>query len=430
MVRLCRSKAVEFEGVHIGGGSSGGDEMAGDSSSVVARENLSGDSVSPIKSDILVCPETKLPLKECSLEYAKAVVSGGAEFVPRREEGPQLFGNIDTVMLRADGGCAYPVVRGIPILLVPEMLVPPLQARAFDLSNPKYREAYEEMEYYNAVAEKEAQAIEDSKWVRPFAILREASGAQRSSFPAPLDLWLDAVYDAPAQGEAYAHIAPLAGKRVLQVGGKGIHAVKFLCAGAREAWVVTPMLGELVFATTLAQYCDVQDRLHCVAGIAEELPFADGVFDAVYAGGCVHHFVTELALPECARVLRPGGRFAAVEPWRAPLYGVGTRVLGKREEPVFGKRDIGVCCSPLSRDRLEPFFHSFQQATITHHGTLTRYPMLALYKLGMPMKLTTYWKICIVDDFLCSLVPPVRRIGSSVSLLGTLGEGQAGGYAK
>ena len=38
--------------------------------------------------------------------------------------------------------------------------------------------------------------------------------------------------------------AARATKRVLQVGGSGSHAVKFLVAGAAEAWLITPMHGE------------------------------------------------------------------------------------------------------------------------------------------------------------------------------------------
>ncbi len=41
---------------------------------------------------------------------------------------------------------------------------------------------------------------------------------------------------------------------------------------------------------------------------------------------------TEVAMPEIARVLKPGGKFACNDPWRAPLYGIGTKILGKREK--------------------------------------------------------------------------------------------------
>jgi ubiquinone/menaquinone biosynthesis C-methylase UbiE len=45
---------------------------------------------------------------------------------------------------------------------------------------------------------------------------------------------------------------------------------------------------------------------------AEELPAADASYDVVVAGQAFHWFDTERALPEIARVLKPGGRLALV----------------------------------------------------------------------------------------------------------------------
>jgi SAM-dependent methyltransferase len=96
------------------------------------------------------------------------------------------------------------------------------------------------------------------------------------------------------------------GARVLEIGaGPG-----FLAAHARGArpdlrWVASDVLP--------APWNDL-------AADGSRLPFADGSFDAVVCLDLVHH----LARPreffaESARVLRPGGRLAAVEPWVTPL---------------------------------------------------------------------------------------------------------------
>ncbi len=50
--------------------------------------------------------------------------------------------------------------------------------------------------------------------------------------------------------------------------------------------------------------------LEGVEGSAEEIPFDDGVADAVVAGSSLHWFDLDAALPEVHRVLRPDGRFA------------------------------------------------------------------------------------------------------------------------
>lgn len=203
----------------------------------------------------------------------------------------------------------------------------------------------------------------------------------------------------------------------MQLGGKGLHAVKFLLAGAAEAWMVTPMVGEAIYARSLAEAAGVADRLRCVVAIAEELPFPSQSFDGIYSGGCVHHMVTELALPEIARVLADGGRFAAVEPWKAPLHTIGTKLLGKRE--------VEVACRPLTTSRIEPLFQSFAEAHVMRHGALTRYPLLALSKLGVACPLSVAWYVHKIDDVICSVLPPLRRIGSSVALLGVKRSGDS-----
>lgn len=54
-------------------------------------------------------------------------------------------------------------------------------------------------------------------------------------------------------------------------------------------------------------------------GTAEELPLPDGSADGVFAAQAFHWFRKDVALPEIARVLRPGGVFAVV--WNGPDEG-------------------------------------------------------------------------------------------------------------
>ena len=49
-------------------------------------------------------------------------------------------------------------------------------------------------------------------------------------------------------------------------------------------------------------------------GNAEQMPFRDGSFDAVYGSSILHHLDLDAALAEVHRVLRPGGRMAFAEP--------------------------------------------------------------------------------------------------------------------
>lgn len=52
--------------------------------------------------------------------------------------------------------------------------------------------------------------------------------------------------------------------------------------------------------------------LHC--GNAEQMPYADGTFDAVYGSSVLHHLDLDRALREVHRVLRRGGRIVFTEP--------------------------------------------------------------------------------------------------------------------
>lgn len=359
-------------------------------------------------AQLLRCPETGLPLRALPLDEASAAMGGGD--LAARPNGPKPFGLTPTLMVRSDDEVAYPVVDGIPILLVPEQITRADHQRHVDLTDPRYAEAYEEMEFYNEVAAAEAADIRRST---SFAAIEPAIGvtAEAGSFPLPIATWIDAVPDCKAQYLAYRHLGPVAGRRLLQVGGKGIHAVKWLMAGAEEAWVLTPMLGEAQCSMALAREVGVEDRLHCVVGVAEQIPVVDDTFDATYSGGCVHHMVTAQALPEVARTLRKGGRFAACDPWRAPLYALGTKILGKREESVY--------CRPLTPERVAPLYTSFEHAELQQYGTLTRYPVLALTKFRVNLPLKVVWWLYRMDDKLCSLIPGLRRFGSSAALYAT-----------
>lgn len=268
------------------------------------------------------------------------------------------------------------------------------------------------MEFYNQESARESENIEASESFAILAPVVGATAAERAAFPEPRRVWIDATFDAASQYEAYRHLGPLAGKRILQLGGKGIHAVKFLLGGAAEAWTASPMLGEALCARALARKAGVEDRLHTVVAVAEQLPFASGLFDGIYSGGCVHHMDTALAFPEAARVLRPGGRFAAIEPWRAPLYTLGTRVFGKREANAY--------CRPLTPERVAPLGGAFARWRLGRHGALTRYPLLVLNKLGVPLPRGAVWAINRVDDGIAGLIPGLRGMGSSIAILASV----------
>jgi uncharacterized protein YbaR (Trm112 family) len=354
---------------------------------------------------IFICPLSGLGLRFCSIAEAEALAGGTLR--PGRNGRPAAIGRTQTVLFRDDRRCAYPVVDSIPILLAPERLSVDWSEPAPDIRAAEYAEAYEEMEFYNEVASREAEHIAESDSYKAISGILGKARTSRGEFPFPVNIWLDAAYDSGAQLDAYRALGPLAGKRVLQLGGKGIHAVKFLLAGAREAWVVSPMIGEARCAQALAQTAEVSDRLFCAVGIGEQLPFVAETFDAIYSGGCLHHMLVDRVFAAASRILVRGGRFAAVDPWRAPLYAFGTRILGKREPSVK--------CRPLMNGRVAGFREHFASAHIVQHGTLTRYCLLGLKKFGVNTPLSSALAINRVDNAICDWIH-LRRFGSSAAL--------------
>ena len=383
---------------------------------MMAIKDSSGSRLILLDSLALRCPLSGLSLRRCGRRDAEAVIA--AELTPLRKPGrtasgypaPPPIGVTAEVLLREDNAVAYPIVDETPILLAPERLGPPADARPFDLADPRYAEAYDEMEFYNAeAADIPAGASFEDSWLGRIA---RSPPSTRTDFPDPPDFWLDAAYDCIAQHDAYRLMRPLRGGRFLQLGGKGGSAVTFLLAGAGEAWNVSPMLGEARYARAIGAAAGVGDRLHTAVAVAEELPFPNDSFDGVFAGGCLHHMTTEIAVPEIARILKPGGRFAAIEPWKTPFYDIGIRIFGKREANAY--------CRPLTPERIAPVSRCFPGAEIAQHGSITRYPLLVLFKFGVPLGVGAGFRIQSIDDTVSSGLG-LRALGGSVAILATKG---------
>jgi len=321
------------------------------------------------------------------------------------------------MMVREDLHCAYPIIDGIPILLVPEVLVPGECGKSFDLKDPKWAEAYEEMEHYNSVGVK-GRIILDIGRSLPFT--KEIS-RYADSFPEPSWAWIDAPHDAMAEMEAYRNLGRIRGKRVAELGGRGSHAVRLLLAGASEAWLITPAVGECIYGRTLARLFGLEDRFHCVAAVGEQIPLRSGSLDAIYSGGCIHHMIAEDVAPELYRVLAPGGRFSAVDPWKTFLHTIGTRLLGKRDN---------VHCKPMTKDRLAPFYSRFSKFEVTHHGPLVRYLSLGICKLlKVKMSPRLGYRLGQIEDRTLGLLPTLRDRGGSIALLGAKDDDCEPGHA-
>jgi ubiquinone/menaquinone biosynthesis C-methylase UbiE len=100
-------------------------------------------------------------------------------------------------------------------------------------------------------------------------------------------------------------IKEFAPKRLLEVG----------CGAGAMAERIRDELGAQVVAVDTSERMvelTSQRGIETYVADIQELPFADDEFDCVYAGWVLYHVLDrERAINECARVLRPGGRFVA-----------------------------------------------------------------------------------------------------------------------
>jgi ubiquinone/menaquinone biosynthesis C-methylase UbiE len=114
---------------------------------------------------------------------------------------------------------------------------------------------------------------------------------------------------------------------VLDAGsGTGILS-RFACKvrGDLEFIMIDPSAGMLSFAPGFARR---------VMGKAEDLPFREGSFDAVFAGDCIHHFSDpRRAIMELRRVMREGGVLVVFEIDSGSALGAviarGEKILGE-----------------------------------------------------------------------------------------------------
>ena len=116
-------------------------------------------------TEFLVCPETKQRINLCTLAEAeiktKNKLAAIRKYPPNNDPTP--IGPTSFVLIREDGLYGYPIINDIPIMLFPEILGCKDYQQTFDLSNPIYAEAHEEMAHYNKVAIQESENIENSE---------------------------------------------------------------------------------------------------------------------------------------------------------------------------------------------------------------------------------------------------------------------------
>ena len=141
-----------------------------------------------------------------------------------------------------------------------------------------------------------------------------------------------AFYLTPEQDFAYREMAPLASRRVVELGcGVGVNAIHL---AEQRAWVAAldPSLPRLRVLKRVAEEKGLGARVHPVCARAEHLPFRAGSLDLAYTKASLIHTDLPVALAECRRVLKPAGRGVFCEPTTSnPFAWLYRRLLGPSE---------------------------------------------------------------------------------------------------
>ena len=111
----------------------------------------------------------------------------------------------------------------------------------------------------------------------------------------------------------------------------GLRALELGCGAAQVGLNVVKLGADVIgldfsanqLAAARANVAATGERFPLVRASAEELPFADATFDLVFCDhGATSFTDPHVTIPECARVLRPGGRmvFNIATPWVAVCW--------------------------------------------------------------------------------------------------------------
>ena len=132
------------------------------------------------------------------------------------------------------------------------------------------------------------------------------------------------------------------------------------------------------------------------------LPFRDGAFDAVLGKQILHHLDLKIAIPEIARVLRPGGRAVFLEPLiHNPLLEGYRRLTPHLRSPTE---------RALSMHDLQRMGAHFRRCTHQEFCLLAVLPALVEALAGKRPALTR-WRLWLqkVDRRLVDTVPFIGR---------------------
>jgi SAM-dependent methyltransferase len=204
-----------------------------------------------------------------------------------------------------------------------------------------------------------------------FGAAASAYAQHRPDYPLAAIAWAaEPVPERPGRPVRILDLGAGTGKLTAQLAGLDIHG------GPAEVIAVEPDPGMLAELRRQVQAAGPRSCVTVTAGRAEAIPLPDASVDVVIAGQAAHWFDLDLAMPEIARVLVPGGVFAGLwnadddsVPWVAGLHqAIGHRTAIPASPSATRDDDaISVWLSARGLDMFGPL----EEAVFEHAQTRT-----------------------------------------------------------
>ena len=200
----------------------------------------------------------------------------------------------------------------------------------------------------------------------------------------------------------FESLGDLRGRRVLELGcGDGETSVRLARAGASVVAIdISPeMIG---VARQRAAQAGFADAIETRATSGEDLDFPDHSFDAVYGHSILHHLNLDVSMPHIARMLKPGGLAAFLEPLdHNPLINGFRRLTPNRRTPTekpLSFRQLASVASHFSGWEHREFYLFSLLAFVWYYGLRSRTLFRCTLAVLQP-----------VDRMLFAFVPFLRR---------------------
>lgn len=213
-----------------------------------------------------------------------------------------------------------------------------------------------------------------------------------------------------------AQFGDVRGKRILDYGCGAAEGGVFLAKQGARVVGIDVSAGMLGAAQRLAARHGVEIETRQVT--SDLIPAGDQEFDLIYGNGVLHHVSLPVAIPELARVMKPGGKGCFIEPLPYnPVINVYRRIAREVRTPDE---------KPLTFGDIERFRGSF--GAVSHQEfwltTLSVFLKFYLIDRANPNQ-ERYWKkiytdagklesffgpLRKLDERLLKAIPPLRRL--------------------